>query len=465
MQNKPGRHVGFDLYLLALRGVLPPASVVQHAHVHLLELCPTCRSEWRGTAESSLLAAVPVLAETRGLPDGDGEEADPRGVPLGAVGRAQALLTEMRSEARNARQDLARLLSLPAERWPRRVEGAVSRCASRAFAQALLGESRARVRSAPREAAALAALVPAALDWTVGRPDLPWARVLVARAAAHRANALRVAGDLLRAAEIFHRLTAELTAEPLADPAAQAEIASLEASLCLGQRQFGQAAELLRRAATYFRQAHDSAGAARVLIKQGNLSRSRGRPELVLPLMTEAADLLDSVESPFLFASTVAGRVNALCDLDRAAEAESLLNAHRGLYSESGDPHTAAFLGFLDGRIALGLGRPDEAAQAFRIARDEHLVLDRDYDAVIASLYLADALLAAGKMSELRDLSADLIPLFRSRGVARETLASLRLLAQAVAAETVSAAVLEEVRRRLETSEHPPQERPVATAE
>ena len=86
------------------------------------------------------------------------------------------------------------------------------------------------------------------------------------------------------------------------------------------------------------------------------------------------------------------------------------------------------------------------AERGFTEARDRSLALDRDYDAILASLFLADALLAAGKTAELRRLAADLVPLFQARGVERETLASLRLLAQAVQAETLTAPLLAELR-------------------
>ena len=77
----------------------------------------------------------------------------------------------------------------------------------------------------------------------------------------------------------------------------------------------------------------------------------------------------------------------------------------------------------LKARAALGAGRYDDAVQGFESARDQCLDLDRSYDAVLTSLYLADALLAADRTEELRELALSLVPMFQSRGVARETLA------------------------------------------
>jgi GNAT superfamily N-acetyltransferase len=100
--------------------------------------------------------------------------------------------------------------------------------------------------------------------------------------------------------------------------------------------------------------------------------------------------------------------------------------------------------------VLLGQGRHDEAADAYHACRDGYLALDRTYDAALASLDLAQTYLEAGRTAELKELAADLVPQFRARGVGRETLAALMLLAKAVAAEKATAAVVAELRRRLE---------------
>jgi len=136
-------------------------------------------------------------------------------------------------------------------------------------------------------------------------------------------------------------------------------------------------------------------------------------------------------------------------DLDRAANAEPLLLSHRAVYVDQGDELTAANFTLLSGRVALGVGRLEEAESLLAEARDALLALDRDYDAILTSLYLADALLAAGKTADPQSLAADLVPLFHARDVARETLAALRLFAQAAEAEKLTSAVLAELRTRL----------------
>lgn len=436
-------HLGLDHYLQTLRGDLPLLALIRHTRDHLMEVCPLCATE------AARFGTIPYPLEPDDRPDAAPSPSDPRYLTRRKVADAKAHLSRLRTVATNAREDLRLLLALPPGRWADRVANTRTRMRSRTFVELLLAESRRRVRAAPRQAAALAALAPTALRWAEGRPDLPWLAPLLARAEAHRANALRVAGDLPAADRAFAHLRRRLAESPCDDPAASGEIASLEASLRIDQRCFDAARARLAEAAAAYRRAGQPVGVARVLVQTANLMGTMGEPEANLRLLEEATALTPADE-PYLLATTVTARVNALCDLDRSAEAETLLAEHRDLYRGGDDDHLVANSLWLAGRVALGLGRLDDAEAHFAAARDRLLSLDRDYDAILAALHLADALLAAGKTAELKRLAADLVPLFRARGVARETLAALRLFAQAAKSERVTAAVLSEVRDKLE---------------
>ena len=434
-------HVTLDQYLLTLRGVLPWELLLQQAHRHLLDLCPECYGEWNGEwnggsgfgvpADGS--ASAPALSTAPRLP------ADSRHVSLAHVQAAQRHLSRMRAVARRAREDLARLRRAPRERWPAMVRNARTRFRSRAFAHLLLETAQEVVRTAPREAAALAALVPVALAREPARRDQGWARELDLRAAAHHANALRVAGDLPGADHAFAEVRRQLRRTPVDAPGLAAEISSLEASLRIGQRRFADADRLLTAASAA---TGESPLAHRILIKHANLLRTMGRAEEALERFALVERTLDAAHQPQLALVAVTGRINCLCDLDRCEAAGRLLAGEpRAYVAASGDDYATVLFAALEARVHLGLGRLEAAERGFLEARDRLLALDRDYDAILASLFLADALLAAGKMPELRKLAADLVPLFQARGVERETLASLRLLAQAVKAETVTAAL------------------------
>ena len=441
-------HLSFDHYLATLRGRYPFLVLYRQALQHLKETCTACRSRLPdlppAVASEATPAGHPDPSVPLPLPD------DRREVSLDELAAAENLLARSRQAARFAREDLKRILRLPVAQWQSRVEGARTRFRSRSFVELLIEESMARVRTSSRDAAVLAGLVPLALRRIPQRLQGPWARVLEVRAAAHQANALRVAGDLRAAQATFSELRSHSATLPVHDPVAQAEIDSLEASLQTDLSRFDAAGALLERAARAYHLADEHLGLAKTLLKQANLVTLLGQAERVSPLLERAAELIDPEDQPFLHFCIVHGRISALLDLDRPREASELLAAERGLYLSTGDPYSAAVFAGMQARSELGLSHFDAAEAGFTAARDQFLALDRDYDAILASLYLADTLLAAGKLPALRHLAADLVPLFQSRGVERETLASLRLLAEAAKAETLSAALLAELRHKLD---------------
>ena len=226
-------HLSFDVYLTVLHSGLPLEVWTHIAQGHLLELCSECGSEWKaaGRDASELapeLAPFPI-APRPSLPPAP-LPADDDEIGLAGLDDRRDHYSTVLLNRRRAQEDLDRLLALPAaERLPC-IENAQSRYRSRALADQLIEASRARARTDPAEAASLAALVPAVLRWMPEPGPGPWVRILLARAQAHRADALRRSGDLDRAEELFDELRRELDARPLADPAAGEEIAALEAA-------------------------------------------------------------------------------------------------------------------------------------------------------------------------------------------------------------------------------------------
>jgi tetratricopeptide (TPR) repeat protein len=441
-------HLGRTDYREAAIGGLGDLAV--RTQDHLAAVCPECGRGWeelgpvlRGVYREHLAALAPHP-----------EPVEPHRDELSAAPAALASLAaqadELRVHDRRARQQLCELRALPAERRVAKVRGAYRRFRSRWLAELLIEESRKLVRSDPAEAESFAALVPEVLAWTRGADGPAWAPPLVARAAAHRANARRVGGDLPAADRGFARLAPLLAAPAVAaDAGLLAEIASLEASLRIDQRRFAEAEGLLDRAALAYEYAGDAAGLARTWIQTANLMRTLGRPEEILELHERAARALGRGATPYLVVCTVVGRVNALCDLGLPEEARRLLRSHLDAFEADDEPHTAALLRCLEGRAALGLGELAEAEGYFASCHEGMLLAGRTYDAALAALYLAETYHAGGRHRELRRLAARLLPEFRSRDVARETLAVLQLLVRAVTAEELTAAVFTELRRKL----------------
>jgi len=207
-------------------GVESPASLGRLIVRRALALCARCREAWEilGADRRRLEAELDALAPAD-------EPAPPLSqhlaVAVPEARRAEVEDRRLRRLKRSVTKELSFLRRTSRRSRADRVTQGRSRFASRALAARLIDESRRVVRADPVEAESFAALVPLVLAGRLGRGGPPWARALAARAEAHRANALRGAGDLPAAGRAFAALRAELGARPIDDPAVYAELASL----------------------------------------------------------------------------------------------------------------------------------------------------------------------------------------------------------------------------------------------
>jgi hypothetical protein len=431
-------HLSFDLYLMVLRGELPPAVLAEVAHRHLLDLCSECADNWE-LYQRGHGAPFPIAA-------GEGV-GDPRHRPAfgAAARRVEQAEQDSRQERRRARHDLKVLLASPPAGWPARVARAQRRFRSRGFAELLLAEARRRFASEPAVAARLAGLVPEVVHWIPGAGE-GWRQDLRSLAAAYVANVQRIQGDLDAADREFRRLRGRLARHPATEAAVHAEIDSLEASLRLDQRRLDDAALLLDRAVLVQSTTRARDLLAGLLLQRASLSRMRQEYEVAERDLARAAGLIG--EESGLFPMAVGSRALTLCDLGRLDEAEGLLAEHRERFAAA-DAWTRLLRRGIEGRIALGRRQLTAAEEAFVEVRDGALELERPYDAALAALDLAEVYLAEARLEELAALAAGLVPAFEARGVSREALAALALLQQAVAAREVSLPLLAEVRRQV----------------
>lgn len=457
-------HLDFERYLDTLRGRRAPGSLAVAILHHALESCEVCRQEWDLVAgeQQGVLAR---LGETTAFPD------VPAPAPDGAFGADDRYLPEAgtfaardieevearkRVRRRKVKQELWELLQLPPDERPGLVRRARKRFRSRALAEVLIAESRARVRTEPRQAESLASLVPAVLVRYRGAHQPSWATRLLLSAAAHRANAVRIAGDLRRAERQFRLVRQEIAERDVRDPVLIAEVASLEASVALDQRRFADADAKLSLALLLAQQVGERELVLRVLLQDALLHWHLGHPEQTLRLYDRAESLLTRDDDSYLRLSILTSRTLALCDLERFAAAEETLERHQEVFEEEEDVHTGAILCALRGRIALGLGRLEEAAAAFAMARDDLLAVGRHYDAALACLDLAESHLRRGDHTRLRKLAPRLLHLFEAHGVEREALGVIRLLAREVGAEGLTLTALGELRQLLHRQASPP---------
>ncbi|HYH45978.1 MAG TPA: hypothetical protein VEG34_09845, partial [Thermoanaerobaculia bacterium] len=92
-----------------------------------------------------------------------------------------------------------------------------------------------------------------------------------------------------------------------------------------------------------------------------------------------------------------------------------------------------------------GLGDEAAAEQVYREVQKEFLRLGLAYDAALVSLDLALLYSRQGRNEDLRQLSAEILPVFEARDVHREALATLLLFRRAVEEERLTAEVAQQL--------------------
>jgi tetratricopeptide (TPR) repeat protein len=269
-------------------------------------------------------------------------------------------------------------------------------------------------------------------------------RDLRARAYSQLANAYRVLGELKGAEHAFLCARECLEASGTGDLSLRAEVLGLEASLCLDQRRFEDAGNLLDRSLALFRDLKAARGAAKVLLKKAKLLYMQDDLKQAISLLQQSEP---EIEQAGDFRLSARSRQNLLGYLTLAGlhqEAEQLLPEVQALFRDIAEPLDRIKLRWAEASIAHGLWRPVEAEALYQEVRSAFLGLEKGYDAALVTLDLAALLAEQGRAAEVKPLTAEIVTVFGARGVDREALASLLLFQQACAEERVT---LEMVRR------------------
>lgn len=435
-------HLSLDVATMVVAGELPPRVLVQILYDHLKELCPQCRE----TLEA--VQGMPLRN-----PPGPGREGTAANGPeqylaaIDAAGqRVGERLSAAEAERRRARRDLAALRALPPEEREHRIRSARSRFRSRALAELLVETSRQTARRDPAEAAALAALVPVVLEQLSCAVERAAAAGLTVLALAQRANALRIGGDLPASDRVFTEVRERLSVALLDDPTLHAEVCSLEASLRRDQRHLGGAEHLLDRAILLNRLSRDDHGLAKVLIQRADVLTERQELAAARESLREALTLLDEAGDRHLLACALGTLALIECDRGAFADARQILDRHRALLLGDGGAWSRMRVLATEGRIALGLGRHDEAEDHLLRAHRLSLEQGTELDAALISLELAVVYAEQGRMSEVRRIARRIQPAFASRDVHQQATAALVLFQQAAAAERVTVEAIRSLR-------------------
>jgi tetratricopeptide (TPR) repeat protein len=275
---------------------------------------------------------------------------------------------------------------------------------------------------------------------------------------AHLGNASRIASDLRRAEEALQTAESHLERSG-GDALVEAQILSFKASLRNSQGRFDEASGLLDQVIAIYRAAKDRHLEGKTLIKKGMTLGYSGRFAEATRLLRRGLSRIDPAEEPRLLVSARHNLTLYLEESGQHREALSALEATRGLYLELGERMHLVRLRWLEGKIARGLGRLDEAEAALREARDAFVERGIGFDAALVSLDLAMVYVQRGETAEIRRLAAEMVPIFESRDVHQEALAALLLVRRAAEAEELNLTLLQRVATFLHHARHNPEMR------
>lgn len=330
-------------------------------------------------------------------------------------------LSRLEKERASAQQLYAELLAHEAVQGLAQVHS-TRRYASLALCELLLKTSRDLAIDDParaRRATELAVRVAEQLDLDLY--GAPVVQDLRATAWAYLADTGRVQADL-RLAESSLKTARLLLEEGSGDPLSRAELMIVEASLLAYGGRFDEAVRLLNRAASIYRRAGDRHLVGRVLIKKGTFYGNAGELEIAIRLIRRGIDLIDAPREPRLMVCAVHNLIWFLHENGRTGQSASWLDGVRRLYKRVGDRRHLGRLRWLEGKIA---GPSREAEPALLAAREALAREGLAYEAALAAMDLAVLYASEGRGTEMRRQTDQLLPLFLSGDMYRETLMAL----------------------------------------
>jgi tetratricopeptide (TPR) repeat protein len=428
--------------LLSLRGE-------KHRLFRHLASCPSCRSRVAGVSgrfscltdllkDLSGALSTGALRLSRPSPGGPDDPAD-----YGpAIERSEQKYLERARELHRERAEAPGLLAdLLAHNQERRILllANSSRYQTWGLLERLLDqgwECRGSSRVEAKELVGLAIHLAPQLDTSYYQREI--IEDLQARAWSYMANLRRLAADLDGAEEAFQIAYAHLksgTREPLE----RALFLDLKASLRGTQQRSTEAQRLLHRAIDLFLNNGDRHRAGKSLVSLSLILSRAGETEQAITVLHRSLSLIDPAQDERLLFIAWHNLISYVATLGRFIEAQGLYRKARPLYRKyKEDCEFGTRQLWLKGRIARGLGQHLEAEALLVAARERFLAEEIPYDAAAVSLDLAILYAEQKRTAELKQLAAEMLPIFTAWNIHREALAALMFLKQAVDAERLT---------------------------
>jgi transcriptional regulator with XRE-family HTH domain len=389
----------------------------------------------------TLLLPVIRLAKSGAMPASRTRLDNPGGIEGAILEIVRAgfaeLLPSLDAEANRGRATEGdalweRFLSCPAPERRQLIEGSPD-FQSWTFSERLCEASARAAAESAETALELAKLGLLAADRAPGRRDQS-ARYQ-ANAWAYVGNARRVGGGLPMADAAFG-MSRTLWREgcPTCAQHLAWRLDDLEASLRRDQRRWPAALALLDRASKMA----PPEVAGKLLVNRATVYEQSGELESALVTLDEAGLRVDAEKEPRLRWLIEYNRIVCLCHLGRYEEIESRMAVATAIAVRLDNRLDLLRLLWLQGRIAAGQGRRQEAKEAFERVQTDFVACADPCDTALIALELAILYLEEARFGEVRGLLQPVIATFEAQGIFRESLAAVHLLYQAAEAETAT---------------------------
>jgi tetratricopeptide (TPR) repeat protein len=458
------RHLDARLLDVLLRGEAR-AEEVRELVWHLLESCPDCartaNSEWaladhEGVCWAGSDDACFGDASSPSISPEAGDEFDV--VFKRVEARIDGALSRLAIERSNASTLVSHLLALPQGRR-RLLVFNNPRLQTLPVAELLLDSAWELGLSKPSEAEPLIELtleVIARIDSECLSAEL--VNDVEARAWGVRGNFRRILADVRGAEEAFSRAR-ELLALGRGDLLERARLLDLESTLRRMQMRLVEAGSLLDEALQIYRALGESHLAGRTMVSRALLLNEQGEPHRAIEALYEAQKLIDPQREPYLERIAQQNLVVYLSECGQYDEARRLIPGLRSRVIQDGTRAELLRLRWQEGKIHLGLGHDARAEAAFLEVRKGFLEQDLHYDVAAVSLELAALYMRQRRTGEIRELAAQMFPIFQSRDLHQEAIAALLLFQRAVEMDTLTLRMVEEVADVVRRSQEKPRPR------
>jgi tetratricopeptide (TPR) repeat protein len=163
------------------------------------------------------------------------------------------------------------------------------------------------------------------------------------------------------------------------------------------------------------------------MLTLGTLYYHQGDYARAAEVTRQAVEIFPADHDPRFVLSTRHNLMLYLCEAGDHAAAAAELREHGDLYRQFPDAWTQLRLGWLEGKIAAGMGDAAAAEEHFLAVRDGFLREGAGYDAALVCLDLALLYARQGRTAELRRMAEEMVPVFAAEDVHREAIAALLL--------------------------------------